>query len=223
MDGHEWIATAHVPDGVEMRLMQREDEFTILLANAELMSTRASTSEAALASMTFARLGARAEAEWLIGGYGMGYTLRAALSVIGSDASVIVAEIVPEIIAWAHGPMHKLTAGCLDDPRIMLVDEDVAMLIDAATEAYDAILLDVDNGPDGLSRRANDNLYDRTGLKAAMTALRPRGILAVWSAYPDPAFAERLREAGFEVDETIIRENDAADAATHVIWFAQKP
>ncbi|WP_156842514.1 spermine/spermidine synthase domain-containing protein [Novosphingobium aquimarinum] len=223
MDGHEWIATAHVPDGVEMRLMQREDEFTILLANAELMSTRASTSEAALASMTFARLGARVGAEWLIGGYGMGYTLRAALAVIGSDANVIVAEIVPEIIAWAHGPMHKLTAGCLDDPRIMLVNEDVAMLIGAARQAYDAILLDVDNGPDGLSRPANDNLYDRAGLRAAMNALRPRGILAVWSAYPDPAFALRLGDAGFEVHETMIYETDETGAASHVIWFAQKP
>jgi len=223
MFGHDWIGTAHVPDGVEMRLMQRGDEFTILLARDELMSTRVSASEEALATMTLARLGHRLAQQWLIGGYGMGFTLRAALAVLDDDASVIVAEIVPEIIEWARGPMQSLTAGCLDDARVVLVQDDVAMLIDAARSGYDAILLDVDNGPDGLTRQVNDDLYGSEGLRAAMKALRHGGILAVWSAGPDQAFAERLRDAGFDVDEVNVREAANDQGEHHVIWFARKP
>lgn len=223
MFGHDWIGTAHVPDGVEMRLMQRGDEFTILLARNELMSTRASASEEALASMTFARLGQRPAQQWLIGGYGMGFTLRAALEVLGADASVTVAEIVPEIIQWARGPMQSVTAGCLDDARVVLVQDDVAMLIDAARGGYDAILLDVDNGPDGLTRRVNDSLYEGDGLRAAFTALRHGGVLAIWSAETDAAFTGRLRETGFDVDEVAVREVADDEGAHHVIWFARKP
>ena len=223
MFGHDWIGTAHVPDGVEMRLMQRGDEFTILLARNELMSTRVSASEEALATMTHARLGDTPAQHWLIGGYGMGFTLRAALRVLDKHASVTVAEIVPEIIEWARGPMRALTSGCLDDARVVLVQDDVAMLIDAASDAYDAILLDVDNGPDGLTRRVNDELYERDGLHAAMAALRRGGILAVWSAEPDQAFAQRLRDAGFDVEETVVREGANDEGAHHIIWFARKP
>lgn len=223
MFGHDWIGTAFVPDGVEMRLMQCGDEFTILLARNELMSTRASASEEALATMTFDRLGERPSPEWLIGGYGMGFTLRAALAVLKQDAMVTIAEIVPEIIEWARGPMRALTDGCLDDPRVVLVNDDVAMLIHAATDGYDAILLDVDNGPDGLTRRDNDGLYGDHGLQAAQTALRRGGILAVWSAEPDAAFTSRLIEAGFEVEEVVVREVSDQEGAHHVIWFARKP
>lgn len=222
MAGHEWIGTAHVPGGVELRLMQRDDEFTILLEHNELMSTRASGSERALATMTHDRLGARAGQEWLIGGYGMGFTLRAALDVLGSDAGVTVAEIVPEIIDWARGAMRAVTAGCLDDARVVLVDEDVAVLIAAARGAYDAILLDVDNGPDGLTRPDNDGLYGGDGLDAAMRALRAGGILAVWSAAPDAAFAGRLASAGFVVEEVVVGEGGDDDEAEHVIWFARR-
>ena len=211
--------------------MQRGDEFTILLEHTELMGTRASGSEEALATMTYERLGVRDGAEWLIGGYGMGFTLRAALGCVADDASVTVAEIVPEIIEWARGPMHALTDGCLDDPRVLLINGDVALLIDSAREAYDAILLDVDNGPDGLTREVNDELYHRDGLQAAMAALRHGGILAIWSAEHDEAFAKRLSDAGFDVDEVIVREVlDECDVdmngekgGRHIIWFAQKP
>ena len=211
--------------------MQRGDEFTILLEHTELMGTRASGSEEALATMTYERLGVRDGAEWLIGGYGMGFTLRAALGCVADDASVTVAEIVPEINEWARGPMHALTDGCLDDPRVLLINGDVALLIDSAREAYDAILLDVDNGPDGLTREVNDELYHRDGLQAAMAALRHGGILAIWSAEHDEAFAKRLSDAGFDVDEVIVREVlDECDVdmngekgGRHIIWFAQKP
>lgn len=222
MHGHKWVGTAQVPDGVELRLMRRGSEFTIFLAGNELMSTRASASEEALATMTCARLSEGGAPQLLIGGYGMGFTLRAALSELGSDASVTIAELVPEIIEWALGPMSDLTAGCLNDARVVLVNDDVAMLINAARDGYDAILLDVDNGPDGLTRRVNDHLYSRAGLLAAMNALKPRGILAVWSAEPDRTFTMRLLEAGFEVEEVRVREKAGGRGADHVIWFAQK-
>ncbi|WP_226018929.1 spermidine synthase [Novosphingobium sp. FKTRR1] len=222
MIADELIGTAHVPDGVELRLIRRGDEFTIVLERNELMNTRVSESERALATMTFERLAGRDAPQFLIGGYGMGFTLRAALAVLGADASVTVAEIVPEIIEWARGPMESLTAGCLDDPRVVLVKDDVAMLIASAENAYDAILLDVDNGPDGLTRRENDLLYSPVGLKAAMTALTPGGILAVWSAHPDDAFAARLRTAGYEVDEIRVRSRPNNKGSKHVIWFARK-
>ncbi len=220
---YDWIGTAHVPDGVEMRLMQRGDDFMILLERDDLMSTHVSASEEALATLTRDRLGATAGQEWLIGGYGLGFTLRAALAAVAADATVTVAEIVPEVIAWARGPMKKLTAGCLDDPRVMVIEDDVAMLIDTASEAYDAILLDVDNGPDGLTRLVNDALYSCDGLTSAKAALRPGGILAIWSAHPDSAFANRLRKVGFLVDELDVSEAANDEGSRHVIWLAKKP
>jgi spermidine synthase len=223
MHDHEWVSTAQVPDGVAMHLMRLGEEYTIFLDDNELMSTRASASEEALATMTCARLHGCRAPQLLIGGYGMGFTLRAALAVLGSDASVTVAELVPEIIEWARGPMRALTADCLNDARVVLVNDDVAMLIDAAAEGYDAILLDVDNGPDGLTRRVNDHLYGRPGLISAMTALKPGGILAVWSAEPDSTFTDRLQAAGFAVEELTVRELANGEGADHVIWFAHKP
>ncbi|MEO6091809.1 MAG: spermidine synthase [Novosphingobium sp.] len=218
----ELIGTAQVPEGVELRLMRRGDEFTIVLERNELMSTRVWASEEALAEMTCERIAGRSAPDLLIGGYGMGFTLRAALAKLGKDASVTVAELVPEIIEWARGPMRDLTANGLDDPRVLLVEDDVAMLIGAANNGYDAILLDVDNGPDGLTRPSNDQIYSAQGLGAAMTALKPAGILAIWSAQTDPVFTKRLREAGFDVDEVTVRQRANGKGARHVIWFAQK-
>ncbi len=212
-----------MPDGVELRLVQRGDAFAILLEDTALMSTLVSASEEALATMTAQRLGRCDGQQWLIGGYGMGYTLRAALAELSADASVTLAEIVPAIIEWARGPMRELTAGCLDDPRVMLVQDDVAMLIDAARGAYDAILLDVDNGPEGITRLDNDHLYSTRGLKMARRALRPGGILAVWSCQPFSGFTIRLRRAGFTVEMISVREGEGDLGAHHVIWFAQNP
>lgn len=221
MDGHELIGTALVPDGVELRLMRSDDDFAIVLDRNELMCSDMSASEEALATMTCERLGGRPAPQLLIGGYGMGFTLRAALAALDSDASVTVAELVPEIIEWARGPMRDMTAECLDDARVVLVMDDVAMLVDAAREGYDAILLDVDNGPEGLTRRLNDHLYSRQGLQAARTALKPKGILAIWSAYADPAFTALLQDAGFEVTQARVNALPNGDGAHNVIWFAQ--
>ena len=217
----ELLGTAIVPGGgEELRLFRRGADFMIVLDRNELMNSRMSGSEEALAVMTCERLGARPKPHLLIGGYGMGFTLRAALALLPSDGKVTVAELVPEIIDWARGPMAALAAGCLDDPRVVLDMRDVADVISDARGSYDAILLDVDNGPDGLVRAANDRIYSRAGLAAAKAALRPGGVLAVWSAAPDAPFALRLDEAGFVVDEVAVRARSNGKGPRHVIWFA---
>jgi spermidine synthase len=218
----EHLDSAQVPGGDELRLMRRGNDFMITLDRNELMNSRMSGSEEALATMTAERLAGRKGQRWLIGGYGMGFTLRAALGVLGPDAKLMVVELVPKIVEWACGPMAELTAGCLDDPRVRLVEADVALEIARGTNSYDAILLDVDNGPDGLVRPANDRLYSRDGLRAAKNALRPGGVLAVWSAGKDPVFAGHLRKAGFEVDEVQVRARSNGKGAKHTIWFARK-
>jgi spermidine synthase len=218
----ELLATARAPEGEELRLMRRGGDFMIVLDRNELMNSRMSGSEEALATMTAERLRGRAAQHWLIGGYGMGFTLRAALGVLGPDAKVTVAELVPEIIAWARGPMAALANGCLDDPRVEVALADVADLIVRGRGGYDAILLDVDNGPDGLVRDANDRLYTPVGLAAARAALKPGGVLAVWSAAPDKAFAARLHRAGFEVDEVTVRARSNGKGPRHTIWFARR-
>jgi len=222
MTPRELIGTAKVPGGEDLRLFRRGDDFMIVLERNELMNSRMSGSEEALATMTCERLEGRKAPHLLIGGYGMGFTLRAALAMLGKDATLTVAELVPEIIAWARGPMEALAAGCLDDPRVKLVHGDVAKVIEAAPGRYDAILLDVDNGPDGLTRDQNDRLYSSRGLAIARTALRPGGILAVWSAAPDNVFARRLDEAGFSVEEVAVRARANGKGPRHVIWFATR-
>lgn len=218
----ELIGTAQVPGGQELRLFRRGRDFMILLDRNELMSSRMSGSEEALAVMSCARLEQRPAPHMLIGGYGMGFTLRSALAALGADAQVTVAELVPEIIQWARGPMVDLAAGCLDDPRVRLIEGDVVAVIAEAVATYDAILLDVDNGPDGLTRNGNDRLYSMKGLAAAKAALKPGGILAVWSAAPDNAFAKRLSAAGFSVEEIAVRARSNGKGPRHVIWFATK-
>lgn len=216
------IGSADVPGGKPLRLFRRGDDFMIVLDRNELMNSRMSGSEEVLAVGTIERLGQRSAPRILIGGYGMGFTLRAALGAAGGEAEVVVAELVPEIIDWARGPMAGLTAGCLDDPRVRVIEGDVAAVIEAANADYDAILLDVDNGPDGLTREGNDRLYSPRGLAVARAALKPRGIMAVWSAAPDNRFARRLGEAGFKVEEVAVRARRSGKGPRHVIWYGVK-
>lgn len=218
------LDTAKVPDGgTDLRLMQRGTEFSIMTGATELMNSRLSGSEQALANLVCERLRDRPRAKMLIGGLGMGFTLRAALAELGSEASITVAELVPAVVAWGRGPMAEIFGTSLTDPRVAIHEGDVGALIRAATSVYDAILLDVDNGPDGLTREANDRLYDMRGLAAASTTLRPGGILAVWSSGPDPRFTKRLRQAGFRVEEVPVRANGKRGGARHIIWLATNP
>ena len=222
MTPRELIGTADVPGGEPLRLFRRGGDFMIVLERNELMNSRMSGSEEALATMTCERLGKRPAPHLLIGGYGMGFTLRAAQRALGKDARLTVAELVPEIIDWARGPMAELTAGCLDDPRVTVVEGDVVKVIASRVSDFDAILLDVDNGPDGLTRAGNNRLYSGRGLDAARAALKPGGVLAVWSAASDANFARRLRDADFSVEEVAVRARSNGKGPRHVIWFATK-
>jgi len=218
----EHLDTAPIPgEAGTLRLMRRGAEFSIQLDRNELMNSRLFGSEAALARLAAERVAKVVTPRALIGGYGMGFTLRAALSHLPPKAAITVAEIVPAVLAWARGPMAELTGGSLDDPRVTIREADVAAVIRERPNTYDAILLDVDNGPDGLTRAANDRLYDDAGLSAARAALRPHGVLAVWSAHPDAAFTRRLGQAGFAVEEVAIRARGKR-GARHVIWLAER-
>ena len=217
------VARSPIPGGEgELRLMRRGAEFSIRLGAIELMNSRLSGSEEALAVLTCERLAGRARPSLLIGGLGMGFTLRAALAALAPDAEVTVAELVPAVVAWARGPMAGIFAGSLDDPRVRIVEGDVAALIRAGGADYDAILLDVDNGAAGQTRESNDGLYGRAGLAAARRALRPGAILSVWSVDANPAFAARLRSAGFSVEEVRVRANAGRSGRRHVIWLGQR-
>ena len=225
MIARELLGTAQVPGGEDLKLFRHDRDFMIVLGHNELMSTRRSGSEVALAEQAIVRLAGRKAPHLLIGGYGMGFTLRAALAALGPDARITVAEIVPEIVAWARGPMAEVAAGCLDDPRVQLIMGDVGDVIAAGSTQYDAILLDVDNGPDGLVREDNNRLYSKSGLRTSRAALAPGGVLAIWSAAKDPAFTARLRRGRFDVDEVGVRAraggpDGKGKGPMHVIWFA---
>jgi spermidine synthase len=219
----ETLGTAQIPGGGALRLMRRGAELSIMSGAIELMNSRLSGSEQALASLTCAPLTSHAHPRVLIGGLGMGFTLRAALAALPAVAQVTVAELVPEVAAWARGPMAELFAGCLEDRRVIIRLADVAEVIGAGRETYDAILLDVDNGPGGLNREANDGLYSGAGLNAAALALKAGGVLAVWSAVQDTDFVRRLRRSGYAVEEKLVRATGRKRGARHVIWLARKP
>jgi spermidine synthase len=220
-----WILldTAKIPsEGGELRLKKRGAEFSIMLGSNELMNSRLSGSEEALARLSCLRLQGRERLQILIGGLGMGFTLRAALAELGPDARVTVVELVPAVVTWARGPMAEIFGDCLTDPRVSVVEGDVGGLIRSSRSAYDVILLDVDNGPEGLTRKTNDSLYDLAGLSSARAALTPGGVFAVWSSAPNKAFTERLRKAGFGVEVIGARANGTRGGGRHTIWIATK-
>jgi spermidine synthase len=217
------LDTATVPgEGAALRLMQRDDEFVIMAGTNPLMNSRMHGSEEDLATLSWARIAGRREPHILIGGLGMGFTLGAALQVLPAYARVTVAELVPQILAWARGHLAPIFAGSLDDPRVTVELADVGKVIGAARGRYDAILLDVDNGPEGLSRDGNDRLYTLAGLAKSRTALRPGGVLAVWSAHPDTRFAKRLADANFRTEEVHVRARHGGRGARHTIWLGTR-
>ena len=217
------LDTAPIPGGSgELRLMRRGSEFSIKLGQNELMNSRLSGSEESLATIACEKIRDRKDQHVLIGGLGMGFTLRAALAALGPDARITVAELVPAVLAWAHGPMAEIFGTSLTDPRVSLREADVGQLIRSKDASFDAILLDVDNGPEGLTRESNDALYDLKGLSATHAALRPGGVLAVWSSGPSPKFTARLHKAGFQVEEVKARAKGSNGGARHVIWIATR-
>ncbi len=215
------LATATAPEGSTLRLLRRGDEFSIRLADGnELMNSRLGGSEEALATLALDRLVGCTAPRVLIGGLGMGFTLRAAQAVAPREARLEVAEIVPELVDWASEHMAAVFGDCLDDPRVEVRPGDVGAMIRTATGAFDCILLDVDNGPDGLTRDGNDTLYGVAGLQAARRALAPGGVLAVWSASRDAGFDKRLGQCGFDATTHMVRAGRNKRGSRHTIWIA---
>ena len=218
------LGSASIPGtDKEMRLYQSGDVFSIKIAGrGDLMNSRVHGSERALADLACARMGGNAKPRVLVGGLGMGFTLAAALQAVGPDAEVVVAELVPEVVTWNRTLIGAPSGHPLADPRSRVYVGDVADVIRQEAGEFDAILMDVDNGPEALVRRANDWLYGPAGLGATRAALRPHGVLAVWSASPDRSFSKRLEQAGFDVREHVVRPHRAGKGPRHHIWIAAR-
>ena len=217
----ELIGSARVPGGGDaLRLYRRGAEFSLRLANIELMNSRGHGSEEALARLACEKLECREAARVLVGGLGMGFTLRAVLDALGPDSKVTVAELVPEVVKWNREALGELNGHPICDKRVSVVEGDVVGLLGGGS-SFHAILLDVDNGPEGLTQERNARLYAASGLAAAFASLQTGGVLAVWSAHPSPAFARRLGGAGFSVTEERVRANGKR-GARHTVWLAQK-
>lgn len=217
------LRTTTVPgEGCELRLYRRGEEFSIKAGNSELMNSRVHGSEDALAELACQRLADRPQPRVLIGGLGMGFTLAAALHQLGPKAEVVVAELVPAVVTWNWELLSALAGHPLEDQRVTVHEGDVGQLIHSERGVYDAILLDVDNGPEGLTRKENDSLYSPAGLSATLAALRPRGIFGVWSISPDQRFSKRLQHAGFTVEEIRARARGRHGGGRHMIWLGAK-
>lgn len=221
-DAIEVVDVAMVPGGGELLLLKCGNEFSIQFGADELMGSRDHVSEMALATLTRQRLG-KDGGHVLVGGLGMGFTLGAVLRSWSSGTSVMVAELLPQVVAWAKGPLAHLFGNNLSDPRVALRIIDVYDVIVEENGRFDAILMDVDNGPDGFITSANDRLYSQQGLRSAYAALRPGGMLAIWSAYPDDYFAACLENVGFMVDEVKLPAYIGSIDSWHNIWFAARP
>ena len=220
------LGRAQTPGGgAELVLYRRGSEFSIKADNWELMNSRTYGSEEAMAKLGCQSLAKHPRARVLIGGLGMGYSVRTALDILGQDAQVVVAELVPAVVEWNRGVLADLAGRPLDDGRVELHEADVAQLIKTAGGSYDSIMLDVDNGPEAMVREGNDWLYGNSGLAAAYAALRRGGKLAIWSAGPQSAFVRRLRSVGFEVDEVKVRargKSNRKGGSHHVVWVATR-
>ena len=219
----ELLDSAPVPGGENtMSLYRRGEEFSIRVDGYELMNSRAHASEEALAEFTCARLANHPAPTVLIGGLGLGFTTAAALRQLGPQATVVVAELVPSVVAWNRGILASLAGHPLEDPRVSVREVDVARILQKEQQAYNAIVLDVDNGPEGLTHSGNNWLYTRGGLSAAHAALKPSGILAIWSASPAPAFSLLLQQTGYRVEETTVRAKGRHGGSRHRIWLAER-
>ena len=219
-----WILLDEAPiPGTEntLSLYRGKDDFFIKLKGGqELMNSRKHGSEDALGALPCERLKHPDSARVLIGGLGMGFTLAAALAAVGSRAEVTVAELIPEVVEWNRGPLGECSGRPLDDPRTRVYIGDVAKLLRRSPRYFDVIALDVDNGPEGLTRNSNDWLYSLAGIAVAQQALRPEGVLAYWSAGPDRDFSDALRCCGLEVEEVTVRAH-GNKGARHTLWLAQ--
>lgn len=219
----ELLDSAEVPgSGEELTLYKRGAEFSIRVDGAELMNSRAHGSEEALAEMACKRIAKHPDPRVLIGGLGLGYTADAALRQLGAKAEVVVGEIVPAVVRWNREFFSHLAGHPLKDRRTTILVDDVARIIRKDQGAYDAVMLDVDNGPEGMSRKGNDWLYTEAGIDAIFRVLRPGGVFALWSVAQNRAYTRRLRKAGFKVEEANVRGRGSGKGAHHNIWIATR-
>jgi spermidine synthase len=218
----ELLGQTRAPDGAELALTLRSGEYVILANGKSLMSSRMHGSEEALATSACARIRGREEPRVLVGGLGMGFTLRATLNHLPEDASVVVAELIPAVVEWNRGPLGPLADHPLKDRRVRVESADVGVVMRGSTNAYDAILLDVDNGPAAFATEGNAALYGDAGLAAAHAALKDGGVLAVWSAREDRKFEQRLRYAGFRVHVERVRARLKKGGPRHTIFLGDK-
>ena len=218
----ETLDTARTPDGQELVLRRRGTEYLIRVGGQDLMGSRNHGSEEVLAERACEGLRAQRGARVLVGGLGMGFTQRAALDQLGPDAEVVVAELMPAVVAWNERWLGDLAKRPLEDPRTRVHVGDVAELIEAANDTFHAIMLDTDNGPEALTSDANARLYGAPGLARAMRALTRGGVLAVWSAKEDARFVSRLHKVGFRVREERVKARRTA-GSQHTIWLAKRP
>ena len=217
------LSSTRTPDNKsELTLYQRDTEYSIRVNGLELMNSRMFRSEQMLAKLSCREVADRHKACVLIGGLGMGYTLSAALRSLHADADVLVAELVPSVVEWNQGVLGALADDPLEDSRVTVRIKDVVHVIRSSTSAFDAILLDVDNGPDSMAQEGNDELYSLSGVSMIHRALRPGGVVAVWSASPDSGFTQRLKTSSFHVIEHKVRGRTQKKGPVHTIWIAKK-
>ena len=217
----ELLGEVLTPDGVRLTLTRHDREYVIMADGKSLMSSRMHGSEQALAALALRGLRVRAPAV-LVGGLGMGFTLRAALDLVGDEGTVVVAELIPEVVEWNRGALAPLAGEPLRDARVRIEIGDVADTLHASVDRFDAVLLDVDNGPDAFTAATNARLYTDQGLAIAREALKPGGVLAVWSAWEQRRFEQRLRHAGFAVSVERVRGRLEKGGPRHTIFLARR-
>lgn len=216
----EVLGRAATPDGTELTLSRHISEYVIKAGVRPLMSSRMHGSEDALAVLGCRRASTLKRPRVLVGGLGMGFTLRAALDVLPAAARVVVAELVPAVVEWNRGPLGTLAQRPLKDPRVRIEERDVAVTMRTNPGYFDAVLLDVDNGPASLTASSNDALYDREGVANARASLRPRGTLAVWSANDNRRYERELRACGFSVMREHVSGHTKNRGPRHTILVA---
>jgi len=218
------LDSARTPDkSGELQLYRRGDDYFISFDGKELMNSRMHGSESVLAELACRPIAGRIKARVLVGGLGMGYTLAAALSILQHDARVIVAELVPAVVQWNRSLIGGLAGHPLNDSRVDVQEHDVCILLKNEQAGFDAVMLDVDNSPASMTQKSNDWLYTDTGLSVIYMALRPGGVLTVWSAGPESGFSHRLRTAGFAVQKKTVSARGSGKGGRHTIWVAARP
>ena len=222
MKPFELLGETLSPDGTAMKLVRRDDEYIILAGGAILMSSRMHGSEEALATFACERVRAMEQPSVLIGGLGMGFTLRATLDLLSPGATVVVSELVPAVVEWNRGPLGPLAGHPLNDRRVRVETGDVGVILRSSPGQFDAVVLDVDNGPSAFAASNNAALYDPRGIAATRTALKMDGVLAVWAAQEDRKFEQRLRHGGFDVQVQRVRGRLKKGGPRHIIYLSHK-